>query len=256
MQYQLGIIGTGEFAGYLLHGFMRRNPRLTAILSPRGRTQAGELARRYGHRIARDNAEVAQSAETILAATRPAQLSEALAGLPWRRDQLVISVAAGVRHAELRALVDPADAVLCMPTNSAMFGASVVPLFPGNPRAVEFLSALGEPFVMPDEHAFESSAVLGAMYGWLLELMATGIDWLEVHDVPPDAARGLMSRLFASVGEVGANRGERTVEQLVDELRLPGGITEHGLIEFERRGSMDDWQAVMTEILERLHHRY
>ncbi|KAA3623586.1 MAG: hypothetical protein DWQ08_11365 [Proteobacteria bacterium] len=256
MTFDLGIIGTGEFAVYLVEGVMRANPDTTVIVSPRGRAHALDLQRRFGHTVADDNAEVVARATTVLAATRPAQFHDALAELPWRDDQLVISVAAGVDHTELTSLASPATAVLCMPTNSAMLGESVVPMFPANERARRFLTAFGEPVAMPDERAFESSAVLGAYFGWLLALMDGGANWLAAHDVPADSARTLMAQVFRSAAAVAARRDSRSLSELANELRLPGGITEHGLIELEKRGSLDDWQAVMTSVLERLGARY
>ncbi|GJL81267.1 MAG: pyrroline-5-carboxylate reductase [marine bacterium B5-7] len=252
----IGVIGTGEFASYLIDGFMRDKADTSIIVSPRGREHSAQLAKRYGVRIARDNAEVVACADMVLIATRPAQLIEAIANVPWRAGQLAISVAAGISHKELSAQVAPADAVLCMPTNSAMIGASILPMYPAHHKAGQLLKALGEPVVMPNESAFEASAVLGAHYGFVLALLSTTCDWLTQHGIATKEARLLSSRLFESVGKISAHRSEKGLQELVGELRLPGGITEFGLVALAEKQTYDSFSEVLTGVLNRLNQRY
>ena len=256
MKHTLGVIGTGAFATYLVHGFMRADTNCRVILSPRTRRHAEELAKQYGHTIARDNREVVETSDMVLAATRPAQMLAALDGLPWRKEQIVISVAAGIKHQELKQVVEPAEAVLCMPTNSAMFGMSILPIYPANPAAEQLLSALGTPVPIEDESAFESAAVLGACYGWILALNSTITQWLEEQGVDDTDARYLSAVLFESVGKTSLARQNSSTTDLVNELRLPGGITEHGLDLFESAEHFDKWRQVLDSVLARLSKRY
>ncbi len=256
MQYTLGVIGVGEFATHLIAGFMRSLPGMQVILSPRNAERARALRDEYGHAIAPSNAEVVARSEIVLLSTRPAQTVEAIAELPWIAEQLVISVAAGISLDELRALVGPADAVLCMPSNAAMIGSSIVPFYPDNPRARTLLRSLGTPVALPDEGAFGAAAVLGAHYGWLLRLMATNARWLTDHGVPEHSARALVQGQFASVAAIAGHRDDIGLNALADELNLPGGITAHGYRLFEENHAIGDWSDVMDSVLERLAERY
>ena len=256
MKYDLGVIGTGEFAVHLVNGFMFNNPDLTAILSPRNEHCAARLANQYGHKIAADNQEVVSSCKFVLLAMLPSQLINALKELVWNEDQVIISVVTGISIEELNNIVAPAQSVICMPTNSAMIGKSILPVYPHHVEAEKFLSALGKPVALPDEKAFESCAVLGATYGWLLALKAETTQWLCENNVPEQEARELMAELFISIGEISKHRKEVSITTLANELRLPGGITEHGLVLFEENGALEKWQTVMGAILDRLSVRY
>jgi pyrroline-5-carboxylate reductase len=256
MKFELGVIGTGEFAVHLLRGFMRHNTDLNVILSPRNLQRAESMASEFGHTVALSNSDVVERANIVLVATLPSQLLDAVSGHNWRDDQTVISVAAGVTLEELNAAIHPATAVLCMPTNSAMIGSSIVPVYPHNAVAEEFLQALGRPQVLQSEQAFESCSVLGATYGWLLALKAASTSWLVENNVAEPEARELMAGLFESVGQISRHRQDTTVDDLANELRLPGGLTEHGLNMFAESASFERWQEVMGSVLDRLSTKY
>ncbi len=256
MKYDLGIIGVGEFCLYLVEGLRKRNPNIDILLSPRGKEQTKILAKRYGFRIANSNNDVVAAVPVILLATRPAQVEAALHGVQFNQNQLVISVAAGISHDRLSHLVKPAKCVLCMPTNSAMIGVSPVPMYPANKKAQKLLESFGPVFVMADEQQYEASAVLGAYYGWMLALQAESMSWLSRHNVDSVMARNMIDSLICATSEIDQYRANLTTQQLSNELRLPGGITEHGLKLFEESGAIKDWSRVMDEILARLSNPY
>ena len=256
MKYDMGIIGVGEFCLYLVDGFKKRDPEINILLSPRGEKQTKDLAKRYGFRIGENNAAVAAAVPVILLATRPAQVEEALNGIDFNQDQLVISVATGITHEHLNTLVAPAHSVLCMPTNSAMIGVSPVPMYPANDQARRLLKSLGPVFTFSDEKQYEACAVLGAYYGWMLALQAESMDWLSRHNVDPDQARNIIDSVLRATSEIDQYRKQLTTRQLSDELRLPGGVTEFGLKMFEESGSIKDWSKVMDAVLARLSKSY
>ncbi|MFT5114741.1 MAG: pyrroline-5-carboxylate reductase [Parasphingorhabdus sp.] len=256
MNYQLGIIGVGEFCIHLVNGIMRSHPKLKILLSPRGKMPAEHLSERYGHDIASTNAEVAENAQTILLAPRPAQVEEALNEITFTEDQLVISVAAGVNLETLNNLVSPATAVLCMPTNSAMIGQSPVPAFPANENAMKWMECFGPVVILDNEQQFEACSVLGAYYGWVLALQAESVKWLEDNKVPATQARDLIDHMFKATASIDQHRRDRSTLELSDELRLPGGLTEHGLNMFEANNAIKAWSEVMSSVQSRLSKPY
>ena len=256
MNYPLGIIGVGDFCIYLVEGIMKRYPDMQILLSPRGRRQSERIHTQFGHRIANDNAEVAGQSDMILLATRPAQVEEALVGIRFRSSQTVISVAAGVSVVKLQDLVSPANVVLCMPTNSAMIGVSPVPMFPDDSQARPILESFGPVYVLPDEQQFNCCSVLGAYYGWVLALQAESGEWLQQQGISESTARGLISSMFRATASIDQHRTDVSTRALSDELRLPGGLTEHGLNFFDDSGAIRFWSDVMQSVLERLSKPY
>ena len=256
MNETLGIIGVGKFASYLVEGFLRGDPTLSIILSPRNKEYAHKLSRRFDLKIATNNSEVVASADFIILATRPIHVFESIENLSWRSEQIVISVAAGITRRELLEYVSPAEVVLSMPTNSGMIGSAAIPTHPYNSKANQLLSTLGETFTIEDEQVFGACATLGAYYGWLLALMEESTRWLEERGTGPVLARRMVSQVFRSVANIVEYRDRDSLSFLVDELRTPGGLTEHGLDLFEESRAIKEWSTVLDTIHNRLSKRY
>ena len=112
---RIGIIGVGHLAGYLVEGLRRAQDCPEIVLSPRNAEKSGALAGRFGARVAADNAQVVEAADTVVLATRPAQAVQAATRLPWRAGQTLICVAAGIPLGALAAAGGPATVVRAMP---------------------------------------------------------------------------------------------------------------------------------------------
>ena len=256
MSETLGVIGVGRFASYLVEGFLRGDPAQSIILSPRNKEHTRKLRQRFGLTVAADNSEVVANANIVLLATRPIQIFESIKELPWRKEQIAISVAAGVPRPELLEYVSPAEVVLSMPTNSGMIGSAAIPMYPYNSRANQLLSTLGQTFIIEDEEAYGACATLGAYYGWLLALTEESACWLEEKGANTALARRMVSQVFRSVANIVEHRDQESLRFLVDELRTPGGLTEHGLELFEETKAIKEWSNVLDTIFSRLSRRY
>ena len=256
MKVRLGVIGVGRFARYLVEGLLRTDPSLPIILSPRNKQNSLLLSQRFGLTIAADNSEVVANSDIVLLATRPIQIFESLDNLRWRKGMIAISVAAGVTRRELSEYVSPSEVVLSMPTNSGMIGSAAIPMHPYNAKADKLLSMLGCTFVIEDEKIYEACATLGAYYGWLLGLMDESAGWLEGKGTNPVLARRMVSQVFRSVANVVEHRDQESLSFLVDELRTPGGLTEHGLDIFEETNAIKTWSKILDTIYSRLSQRY
>ena len=256
MKETVGVIGVGGFATYLIEGLMHSDPSMRLVLSPRNHDRARLLSERFGLPMMQSNEEVVSASDLILLCTRPMHVLECVAGLPWRKEQTIVSVAAGITRAELEPYVAPAEVVLSMPTNSATIGAAAIPMHPQNPRAHRLLSRLGDTVVIDDEKAYAAASTLGAYYGWLLALMQESTTWLERNGVDPAQARQLMIKVYRSVADVASHRDQHSLECLVDEIRMPGGLTEHGLSLFAESGAIEEWSKILDSTLARLSQRY
>ena len=92
----LGILGVGHLASYLVPGWARAKERPSFLLSPRNAAVAARLERDYGCHIAADNAALVRESDVVVLATRPGHAVAAARGLPWRAEQTVVSVVAGL----------------------------------------------------------------------------------------------------------------------------------------------------------------
>ncbi len=92
----LGILGTGHLASYTVAGLRNNAGNIDIILSPRNRTVARNLAKKYDCEIASSNQDVIDRSNYILLAVRPHQLGDLLDGLVFESAELVISAIAGM----------------------------------------------------------------------------------------------------------------------------------------------------------------
>ena len=244
----IGILGVGHLASAMLRGFLASGLcAADVLLSPRG--QARALSAQLGTPLAADNRDLVERSEQVILAVRPAHAAAAVAGLPWREDQIVVSVCAGVTMAKLP--VAPARIVRAMPLVSAEFNASPTAFYPPCAKARELLGRLGPTIPLDSEAEFELASIDGAVFGWAHDLIRQTVDWSVARGARPEIMRELIARAFIAAGRMVCERGE-PIETLLCELATPGGITELGLKVLSERGQPAAWNAACGAVLERL----
>ncbi len=244
----LGILGVGHLAATLVAGFLRSGLDPAALLlSPRGK--ARELAARHGIALAGDNADLVARSSAVILTTRPADAPAAVAGLPWREGQIVISACAGVPLAHLA--VQPARGVRAMPLTAAEIGASPTACFPPLLEAVSILQRLGPVIALGGEIEFEAATVNAAVYGWALSLIRQSAGWMAAKGPDAQAMRQLAALTFTAAGRMIAEKPE-PMEDLLGELVTPGGITELGLGVLAEGGVPQCWDAASQAVYDRL----
>ncbi len=248
---KIGIFGTGHLASHVVPGLLRGLAADRILLSPRGAQTSQQLAQQYGLDVAANNGELVQRSSTILLAVRPFQLEEACSGLPWREDQLVVSLCAGVSIDTLRQHIPGPRIARSIPVTAAMFGASPSTLYPRDPEARELISHLGPVVEAEDEAQFESMAVAATFYGWLQKL--TGVFHAEIvgSGVPPEAARLLVSQMMVAAGTAVREQPEMAIEDLVQDLCLPGSYTGHGLDVLLKANAFAPWREAYNAVLKK-----
>ena len=247
----IGIIGVGHLATALLEGFLLSGMDPEEILlSPRGK--AAQLSARWGLPMATDNYDLVTRADLVLLAVRPLDAQRAIAGLPWRDGQTLLSLCAGVPRSALN--VAPASTVRAMPLTAAAINASPTACFPPVPKAMAILERLGPVIPLHDEAQFDLATVNAAIYGWAQDLVRQSADWMTAQGADAKTARRLASLTFVAAGRLTAESSE-SLEGLIAELVTPGGITELGLDVLARRQQPEAWQAACDAVHQRLKGR-
>lgn len=245
---KLGIIGVGHLAHSILKGMLRAGFEPSGItLSPRGK--GPDLAKTHGFRLATDNAVLVQGCDIVLLAVRPADAAQAVHGLPWHQDQILVSACAGVPISVLQA--GPAQVVRIMPITAAELEASPTAVYPMVPRIAPLLEAIGTAIPLTDEAQFETATVSAAIYGWVQALIKAGVDWSARHGLEPDIARQIVARTFTAAGRMQAEQ-DAPMDQILDSLCTPGGITEAGLNHLNNRDQLQAWEEACDLVLRKL----
>jgi len=248
---RIGFIGVGDLAGYMVEGLARAGKAAEITLSPRGRAQSAALAERFCCAVAMDNEGVVRDSDLVVLAVRPDDAVAAVAGLPWRDDQVLVSVVAGATLDDL-AVVRPATVVRSMPVSCAAIGESPTAIFPDDPAVRAFYEGLGTVVALPNEDVFAAASVMGAFHGWAFGIVATGTDWLVGQGVPSEAARALAAGMVRGSASVALASPERPLDDTLARLTTPGGITEAGFKRMEEVTGLAAWTAACDAALDHM----
>jgi len=247
----VGIIGVGHLACYIVEGLKKASPELKIFLSPRNEQKSKDLARRFRIEIAENNQDVVNKTNIIMMTTRPEDTIAVSEDLDFRSDQTVISVAVGLSLDHLLTLTSPATVVRAMPISCAAINQSPTLLFPDNPQARSILDLLGQIHVLPNEESFTSASTIGAFYGWVYALLNEAISWTTQTGVPQQTARKIVLETVRGAVNMALNEAQIGLDDILNSLATPGGITKQGLNILHQRQGLAAW----TESLNAVHNR-
>lgn len=243
-----GVLGVGHLATVIISGLISSGFEVeNVLLSPRGKSQ--ELSDFYGISIASDNKDLINRADVVLVAVRPLDAISSVKGLPWRENQVIINVCAGVSIAALP--VKPARVVRAMPLTASEINASPTVYYPNLPEATAILKHLGPVIPLICEADFEVATVNAAVYGWVQDLIRQTTDWCIEKGLSQAIARQLVANTFVAAGRLIAEKPE-PIEQLLSELVTPGGITELGIKVLSEKGHPNIWRDASEAVLKKL----
>lgn len=232
-------IGGGNMAGSLIGGLLADGypSELLSVAEPSAE-QRERLGSRFSVEIMTENASAAAGADVVVLAVKPQRMKEAAGAIgPLSPAPLFVTVAAGIRIADLRGWLGGAEAVVrAMPNTPALLGAGVTALYAGpdvsrdrRELAEGILRAAGAVVWVDDESLMDAVTALsgsGPAYFFLLMeiIAATGVEM----GLGPEA-----SRLLTQETAIGAARMALEADIDVAELRRrvtsPGGTTEAAL---------------------------
>jgi pyrroline-5-carboxylate reductase len=237
----LAILGGGNMGRALISGLLRSGLRAEHIRVGESAAAARDtVARELGIAATADNSAAAAGAALVVLAVKPqdaAAVLEPLAPQLQRERPLLLSVAAGVRCAQLAAWCGAAVPLTrAMPNRPALLGAGATGLYapaqtgPAQRAAAERVArALGEVVWVPREEDLDVVTALsgsGPAYFLLLaQLMAESAAELGL---PADVARRLAVATLYGTGFL-AQSGDRDLERLRAEITSRGGTTQAAL---------------------------
>jgi pyrroline-5-carboxylate reductase len=243
---KVAFIGGGNMARSIIGAQIARGLPAAAIRVAEPRAEAREgLANEFGVATYSSNAEAVAGADCVVLAVKPQVIGpvcEALAGVLANARPLVISIAAGIRIAQLERLLGPQHAIVrCMPNTPALLGAGASGLFANRnvdaaqrELAGRILGAAGIVRWIGDEAQMDTVTALsgsGPAYFFLLveamEEAAAGLG------LPREDARALAAQTCFGAGRMLTESGE-TAATLRQRVTSPHGTTAAALDVFER----------------------
>ncbi|GHG81546.1 NAD(P)-binding domain-containing protein [Pseudodonghicola xiamenensis] len=193
--YRIGFLGTGHIAAPMVRFLARTGHDIT--VSDRNAEIAAALEAGHGVAVA-PNQKVVDGSEVVFLCLRPHLAEEVLQDIRFHPGQRIVSVMAGISLDRLKTLCAPAgDITITIPLGFLEQGGCPLPAYPSS----DILDRLFEPentvFEVPDERALNMHFAICAMVPGLLDLMATGAEWLGHETGEPEKAEFYTTQLFS-----------------------------------------------------------
>jgi pyrroline-5-carboxylate reductase len=241
----IGFLGAGKMAAALAKGFVRAElvvPR-EIIASDPFDTARKHFAAEVGAKTVAANAEVAKFANVLILATKPDQVSAALADISgaFTKNHLLISIAAGVTLAKLEAAL-PAGArvIRVMPNTPALVGEAASAFAPGKSAtaadgglAKKLLSAVGIAFQVKESLLDAVTGLSGSGPAYVYQFIEALSDGGVASGLPRDIATRLAAQTVLGGAKMVLETGQHP-GALKDQVTSPGGTTIEGLHELEK----------------------
>ena len=173
---RIGFIGTGHIAAPMVRLLARKGHQIA--VTRRSETVSADLVRTCGV-TATDAQSVLDTSDIIFLCLRPHQAADGLTPHTFRADHQIISVMAGVGHDTLQDLCPPArDFTRTIPLGFLEQGGCPLAAF-GNDALLASLFSPENPVVkVADEPTLNAHFAICALVPGLLDMLATGADWL------------------------------------------------------------------------------
>ena len=246
---KITFIGGGNMASAMIGGLLQKGFANTGMSVVEVSSVAREkLKTRYGVAVYADIAEGVADRDVIILAVKPQQLKEVASALkPCLQSQLVLSIAAGVRAADLSHwLGDYPKLVRAMPNTPAMILSGVTGLYAlesvsdiEKDRADRIVQATGSVIWVADEALMDAvTAVSGSGPAYVFYFMEAMEEAAIGLGLSADTARKLALETFLGAARLAAT-SEEDIATLRARVTSKGGTTERALGEMEERAVKD-----------------
>ena len=245
---QVGFIGAGNMAGALARGW--GDP---VLCTDSGSGRAALLAEELGGEALSSNRELAERADLVILAHKPAQLAE----VAWEAagaTKAVVSVLARTSQADLRSAYPGVPVFRIEPNTAVQLRCGVLAFAepdaqtdePLRERVRELFARVGTVVDVPERLMPVAGACSGVGPAYWALLVEAQVDAALTAGMPADMAATLITETMAGAAELLRNRDTLAVRR---EVASPGGATARGLAALERGGVRSAFAAAMDDVV-------
>jgi len=254
----IGFVGSGNMAEALIKSILTANvyaPENVFISDIRAE-RLEFLAEKYNVISIESNAELAAKVETIVLSIKPQNMTEALESIrdAISTDKLVISIAAGIKVANIAAVLGDIAIVRVMPNTPALIGEGASALYANEraksmlDKAISIFSSVGKAVIVDDEDLIDAvTAVSGSGPAYYFLLMEEMIKAGVQLGLPEDVAKELVLQTAKGAGllAAAADKNDESPAVLRQKVTSPGGTTEAALKVF----AANDFSRLIADAL-------
>lgn len=241
----VGFVGSGNMAAAIARGWAGEFDSMLFSDSGSGRAQA--LADELGGGVAA-NAEIAERADLLVLAVKPAKLEEVAPDLQPARS--VVSVLAAMPLARVATALPDAEVLRLMPNVGVEVRRGVLCVAgEASPEVREKLGLLGDVVEIPDGDFDEATAIMSCAPAYLALAVEALADAGVAEGLDPALALELVVETAVGTAELLRRHEPAEVRRAVAS---PGGATEAGLEALAREGGPEAFAAAVRASLERM----
>lgn len=218
------------------------------LFSDSGSGRAVELAAELDGEAVGSNRELAERADLVILAVKPAWLDEVASELGAA--SVVVSLLGATSLVRLEDALPGADVIRVMPNVGVEVRKGVLCVTgSSHAGARALLEELGHVVELPDEQFDAATAVMGCAPAYLALAVEAIADAGAADGLDPQLARDLVVETTVGTAELLRTRHPADVRRAVAS---PGGSTEAGLGALDREGAREAFGAAVRASLERM----
>jgi pyrroline-5-carboxylate reductase len=245
----IGIVGAGNMAAALARGW--GDP---VLVSDHGSGRAAALVAELGGEAFSDNAELAQRADIVVLAHKPAQLQSVAAELASQA-RAVVSVLGGVTLSDLQTAYPGIPVARTMPNTPVELRQGVTCLADDPDGATAFheqvhelFARVGAVIALPERLMEVATGLSGVFPAYVALVAEAQVDAGVRRGLTAAQATELVcATLVGSAGLLVARGGDTL--RMRREVASPGGSTARGLDALERAGLRSGFSAALDAVL-------
>ncbi|HEY6549937.1 MAG TPA: pyrroline-5-carboxylate reductase [Solirubrobacterales bacterium] len=242
----VGFCGSGSMAAAMARGLAGQVDRM--LFTDSGSGRAGELAAELGGEAVGSNTELAERADLVILAVKPAMLNEAAGELKGAK--VIVSLLGATSLEKVRSAFPGAEVIRVMPNVGVEVRKGVL-CVAGNPDPYVrgLLETLGHVVELPDSQFDLATAVMGCAPAYMALVVEAIADAGAAGGLDEELTRELVVETTAGTAELLRVRHPADVRKAVAS---PGGSTEAGLEALDRGGAREAFEAAVQASLERM----
>lgn len=243
----IGFCGSGNMAAAMARGLAGASSR-SMLFTDSGSGRAAKLATELGGEAVASNRELAERADVVVLAVKPARLEQASAELAGAK--VVVSLLGATSLRRLETAFPAADVVRVMPNVGVEVRRGVLCVAGSSHAGVRaMLQELGQVVELPDTQFDTATAVMGCAPAYIALAVEAIADAGAADGLDPDLARELVVETAAGTAELLRSQHPAAVRRAVAS---PGGSTEAGLEALDREGAREAFEAAVRASLGRM----
>lgn len=237
---QIGFLGAGNMGLAMLQGIVGsalcKSGTIKQLLAYDPNPEKHSALNAIGVAVCESAQALADAADMLVLAVKPQMLADVLDGLTLRKEQVIVSICAGITADFIRKhTIADARIILVMPNTPLMLGegASALARCKGITDeefalVMEMFSSCGLAEEIPENKMKEIIAINGSSPAFLYYYAKGFLDYAASEGIDADAALRLFAQSMIGSAKMLTDSGY-TVEELIRMVSSPGGTTLAGL---------------------------